>query len=325
MSTQPAEPVSEPRSYRGLAIGGLVALVVVAFGILLLGDNRQSYAIPNGGSVLLLAPAVFLAGIFSFLSPCTLPILPAYFAFTFQAKRERIVVMTIAFFFGLATTIVALGASATALSQLLYSSLSSSGSQIVIPLGFTNITMNSVKDLIQVVGGIVIISFGVMSMFGKGFTGMQFLNQPSASVAGSYLYGATFALGWTACIGPLYGAVLTLLTTQGIAVVQGAVLAFVYALGLGLPLIIVATFFSRLGRGSAFWTFIKGRMWSINLGFTKVELHSTSVLSGLMLVLMGVLLATNQLAALGEWMQRTPMAQWALDLETWAERVFFGR
>ena len=74
--------------------------------------------IPNGqSSLLILAPAAFLAGIFSFLSPCTLPILPAYFAFTFQARRDRVVLMTVAFFLGLATTLVAVGASATALSQ----------------------------------------------------------------------------------------------------------------------------------------------------------------------------------------------------------------
>src|SRR6266852_2339199 len=87
------------------------ALAVGMIAILSIGGSAESAASPNGASLLLLAPAAFLAGIVSFLSPCTLPILPAYFAFTFQARRERVVLMTIAFFLGLATTLVAVGAS----------------------------------------------------------------------------------------------------------------------------------------------------------------------------------------------------------------------
>lgn len=72
----------------------------------------------------------------------------------------------------------------------------------------------------------------------------------------------------------------------GIAVLQGAVLAFVYALGLGSPLILVAAFFSRLGTGSRFWKFMRGRGIELNLGFTTLHLHSTSVASGLLLIVM---------------------------------------
>lgn len=284
-----------------LGLGVVLALGVVAL-LVFGGGASQSAAVPGGSSVLVLAPAAFIAGVFSFLSPCTLPILPAYFAFTFQARRDRVVVMTIAFFLGLATTMVLLGASATALSQLLFRNL----------------------EALTLVGGLVIIVFGVMSLLGKGFGGMQLLDRPTASVAGSYLYGATFALGWTACVGPILGALLTLLATQGAAVAQGAVLAFIYALGLGTPLIIVATFFSRLGKGSRFWQVMRGRGFSVNLGFTTLHLHTTSVISGLLLIAMGVLLATGQLTALSQWSQSTPLAQWAVSLEQWVERVFFG-
>ena len=72
---------------RALLIGLVVALAVGVIGILSLGNSAVS---PSGGSVLVLAPAAFLAGVVSFLSPCTLPILPAYFAFTFQARRDQI-------------------------------------------------------------------------------------------------------------------------------------------------------------------------------------------------------------------------------------------
>ncbi len=289
--------------YRGLLIGRGIALALGAIALLSLRGAAAGLTPAGNGSVLVLVPAAFLAGVFSFLSPCTLPILPAYFAFTFQASRERIVVMTVAFFLGLATTMVVLGASATALSQLLFSHLGA----------------------LTTVGGLVVIAFGIMSMLGKGFSGAQLLNRPTASVAGSYIYGATFALGWTACVGPILGALLTLLATQGIAVLQGAVLAFVYALGLGMPLILMATFFSRLGRGSRFWQFMRGRAIELNLGFTTLHLHTTSLASGLLLVVVGALLASGQLTLLSQWSQQTSMGEWAVSLEQSIDRLFFGK
>lgn len=305
MSIQNTNPVTAPDEsrfpLRALLLGLGIVLALAAIAILGLGST--SMAAPRGVSLLVLAPAAFLAGIFSFLSPCTLPILPAYFAFTFQAQRDRIVLMTVAFFLGLATTMVLLGATATALSQILFRSL----------------------DTLTFVGGLVVIAFGIASMLGKGFTGIKTLSRPSASIAGSYLYGATFALGWTACVGPILGALLTLLATQGVAIVQGAVLSFIYALGLGTPLIIIATFFSRLGAGSPFWKFLRGRGFTLTIAGRQLHLHSTSLISGALLILMGVLLASGQLTALSEWTTRTPLAQWALGLEQWIQQLFFGR
>src|SRR5215213_7738099 len=123
---QPLPEAAPERAFplRALLIGLGLALLVGAVAVLSLRAADADAAIPNGqSSLLVLAPAAFLAGIFSFLSPCTLPILPAYFAFTFQARRDRVVLMTVAFFLGLATTMVVLGASATALSQLLFENL----------------------------------------------------------------------------------------------------------------------------------------------------------------------------------------------------------
>ena len=245
----------------------------------------------------------FLAGLFSFLSPCTLPILPAYFAFTFQAKRERVTIMSIAFFLGLATTIVVLGASATALSRFLFGYLS----------------------LLTSLGGVLIIVFGVMSFFGIGFSGMQLLERPVGGIVGSYLYGATFALGWSACVGPILGALLTMLATQGIAVAQGALLAFVYALGLGTPLIIISTYFSRLGNGSKFWQVIKGKAYFVTIGGRELMLHTTSMASGVLLVLMGLLLATGNLATIGEWSRQSALSEYSLQFESWLQSLISGR
>lgn len=309
MSVRDVKPVvtapDAPRPFplRALLIGCVAALIVGGLAILGLSSPSDGVVQTGGGSILVFAPAAFLAGVVSFLSPCTLPILPAYFAFTFQARRERVVLMTIAFFLGLATTMVVLGASATALSQVLFRNLRE----------------------ITVIGGLIVIVFGVMSLLGKGFTGVKMLDRPTASVAGSYLYGATFALGWTACVGPILGALLTLLATQGLPVLQGGVLAFIYALGLGTPLIVIAAFFSRLGGGSRFWQIARGRGVEVELGFTTLHLHTTSIASGVLLIAMGLLLATGQLTALSQWTQQTPLAQWAAGLEQGIEQLVIGR
>ena len=92
----------------------------------------------------------------------------------------------------------------------------------------------SIATTFLVTGG----TFGVMSIFGFGFTGVQFQNRPEATVIGSYVYGATFSLGWSACVGPILGGILTLLATQGMGILQGVFLAFIYAMGLGLPLLL---------------------------------------------------------------------------------------
>jgi cytochrome c-type biogenesis protein len=208
--------------------------------------------------------------------------------------------MTVAFFLGLATTMVILGASATALSTLVF----------------------DYRDQLTFWGGLIVIGLGVMSLLGKGFSGLQLQERPAVGAAGSYLYGATFALGWTACVGPILGALLTLLAAQGVAILQGAVLAFVYALGLGLPLILVASFFSRLGTGSPFWRFMRGKGFEVNLGFTTLYLHSTSIISGVLLIVMGYMLASGQLEAISQFSQQTPLAQWVAGLEARIQELF---
>lgn len=281
--------------------GGLLTLLIVLVVALALGVGTAAQT--GYGNLLALLPAAFLAGMLSFAAPCTLPLLPAYFAYTFQARGQNVALMTVAFFGGLATTLTLLGATATALSRLL----------------------QEYARQIAIVGGVIVIGFGLLSLLGKGFAGPQMQGRPAATLVGSYLYGATFALGWTACVGPILGALLTLLATQGIAIVQGAVLAFIYALGLGMPLILMATFFSRLGSGSRFWKIMRGRGVEVNLGFTTLYLHSTSIASGALLVVVGVLLASGQLTLLSQWSQSTRMGEWAVGLEQGIERLFFGR
>ena len=93
----------------------------------------------------------------------------------------------------------------------------------------------------------------------------------------------------------------------------------------GTPLIVIAAFFSRLGGGSRFWQIARGRGVVLELGFTTLHLHTTSVLSGLLLVGVGVLLASGQLTLLSQWSQQTRMGEWAVNLEQGIETLFFGR
>lgn len=291
---------------RGTAIMIAVALLVITVGLLSLNPGTNDIVVSattGGASLIILAPAAFLAGMLSFLSPCCLPVLSAYAAYSAQVARERLVVTTLAFFAGVATTMVVLGATATALSRVLFQYL----------------------PALTTVGGLAIIGFGVMSLLGRGFAGVQVGRRPGVGASGAYLYGATFALGWTACVGPILGALLTLLATQGLAVIQGALLAFIYALGLGTPLILLASFLSQRDRNSRLWKVMRGRGFSLRLGGAELHLHTTSLASGLLLIMVGVLLATGQLAVFSRWAVQMPLTQWVLQAEEVLRRLILGR
>lgn len=200
---------------------------------LVFGVQKQPFAT--------LAVLAFLGGLLSFASPCTLPILTAYFAFAFQSDRQRIAANTLAFMLGLATTFSLLGATGFALGRVLGQN----------------------QGFIMLVGGAAIVIFGVMSLLGRGFTGATGLSaqERSPDMRGSYLFGLTFAIGWSACVGPILGVILTL-ALQTATVWHGMMLLFIFTLGLGLPLLIVSTFFGRMSRQSTFWRLMRGKGWS---------------------------------------------------------------
>ncbi|MBE0698881.1 MAG: cytochrome c biogenesis protein CcdA, partial [Anaerolineaceae bacterium] len=109
--------------------------------------------------------------------------------------------------------------------------------------------------------------------------------------------------------------ILTMLATQGAGILQGAFLAFIYSLGLGLPLLLVATFFSRLGTGTRFWQFLRGKGFTINLMGRELFLHSTSILSGLLLIVMGALLASGRLTVITQIAATSNFSTWVVDVE----------
>jgi len=238
---------------RILLIGGLVIIAgLVIYGIVS-GPTTSGADVSGLGSqsLTVLILLAFVGGVVSFVSPCTLPILPAYFAFATQSGRSRIALNTVAFMFGVATMFSLLGASASALGILIIQR----------------------QELLLIIGGSIVMVFGIMSLLGKGFTGMGRKESaaPSTGPGGSYVFGLTFSLGWSSCVGPILGVVLTLAASTG-SVARGMMLLFVYAIGLGLPLIIVSTFFGRASRKSLFWRVLRGKGWFWNTSLIIVGL-----------------------------------------------------
>ena len=233
------------------------------------GSNpfQPKSSLPQSG-ILVLILISFLAGLFSFLSPCTLPILPAYFAVTAQAERKNMSMMSVAFFIGLATLFVLMGASASVIGSLLRDYLFE----------------------ITKIGGILVMLFGVLTLFGMGFSGASFRQHPGSSFFGFFLFGATFALGWTPCVGPILSGILILAASDK-TMLQAMSLLFAYAVGLGFPLILIATFFSHLKKDGLFWKILRGKAWDIHIGSKTIALHTTNVFSGLLLIFLGVVLA----------------------------------
>jgi len=232
---------------------------------------KPENTLPQAG-LLALSILSFLAGLLSFLSPCTLPILPAYFAVTAQASRARMTVNSFAFFCGLAALFVLMGASASFLGSLL----------------------RDYQFSLTAWGGGLVVIFGVMTLCGKGFSGATFQSAPTKTLVGYFLFGATFALGWTPCIGPILSGIMLLAASEK-HVLQGMTLLFFFAMGLGLPLIVFSAFFSHLKKDGWFWRLMRGKGWNLKLGNHHILLHSTNVFSGVLLIVLGAALALDYL------------------------------
>ncbi|MBC8500205.1 MAG: DUF255 domain-containing protein [Nanoarchaeota archaeon] len=226
---------------------------------------------------IVLAILAFAAGILSFLSPCCLPVLSAYFAHNVNANKGEILKNTAFFFFGLAIVFSIFGMGATLVGNLFRENR----------LVFTQ------------VAGAVIIVFGVLEIFGKGFSGLQInLKRNKKTPLGSFLFGGVFAIGWSACIGPILASLLLLSATTGTAF-KGSGLLFIYALGLAIPLILVSLYFDRI-KNKRFWRILKGRTIKFKILGKQVKVHSTYLISGLILIIIGVLIFNDYLYRLNQ-------------------------
>lgn len=235
----------------------------------------------------------FSAGFLSFISPCVLPLVPSFVTYitglTFEditsAKekpRVRYITITnsLAFIGGFSSVFVLLGASAT----------------------FIGGVFLAYQDLIQKIGGILIVLFGLYIM---GILKLNFLssekrfhieNKP-AGLIGSFFVGMAFAAGWTPCVGPILGSILLYASTTG-SVAKGMGLLAVYSLGLGLPLFISALAINTFL--SAFKVITRHMRW-------------ITIVSGAFLIIVGILIFTGSFTFLTAWFQQHGIG-WSVEL-----------
>ncbi|MBB4892223.1 cytochrome c biogenesis protein CcdA [Streptomyces olivoverticillatus] len=206
--------------------------------------------------------AAFLGGALALVSPCSALLLPAFFAYSL-ASPGKLLARTGVFYLGLATTLVPLGAASTAASRL----------------------FNGHRELLVAVGGWTVIALGAAQIVGLGFASKK--AQAAAgritprTAASTFLLGCVYGLAGF-CAGPILGAVLTVTAVSGNAVYGASMLA-VYALGMALPLFVLALFWDRFGLGGRRW--LRGR----ELRMGRLRLHTTSLVSGLFFIGIGVL------------------------------------
>ena len=224
--------------------------------------------------------AAFVAGLLSFLSPCVLPLVPGYVSLISGATVEdlqssdrrllrTVMLHSVTFVLGFSVVFIALGAVATSVGQF----------------------ANQYHALLtKIAGGVVII-------FGLHLTGLMKIKalyadkrlhnvKGSSSVAGSFLVGFAFAFGWTPCIGPILAAILVLAETQD-TVLKGILLLAIYSLGLAVPFLLTSL---GVDRFLAFY------------GRFRQHLHTVEVISGVLLIAVGMLIFLNNLKLLSGYL-----------------------
>jgi cytochrome c-type biogenesis protein len=239
--------------------------------------------------------AAFGAGILSFISPCVLPLIPGYLSYvsglsleelrggpatagaagvavatvTPAAVRRRVVLASLAFILGFSIVFVSLGASASAIGQFLMSRLT----------------------VLNRVAGAIIIIFGLHTM---GVFRIEWLYQEKrvqtntrpAGFIGAMLVGIAFAFGWTPCIGPILAGILAVAAAQD-TVGDGVRLLSAYSIGLGVPFLATSLAIDRF-----FAAFARIRR----------HYHKIEVVSGVLLIAIGLLIFTNRFTILAQWL-----------------------
>ena len=215
------------------------------------------------------------AGLISFLSPCVLPLIPGYISYISGSSINELVEKKniklfpiILFTVGFSIVFIIFGAASTYLGQVLL--------------------QNSYK--LRVAAGLVIV---ILSLHIIGLINLKFLNYEkriqtniNINFFSPILIGMAFAFGWTPCIGPILGSILILAATEE-SINKGLLLLFFYSLGLALPFILSGYLIQK------FLIFSKNFKKNINL---------VSKIGGIILLITGILILTNQLQALGYYL-----------------------
>ena len=214
----------------------------------------------------------FGAGLVSFLSPCVLPLIPGYISYIsgqslqniLETKKINLFSLTL-FCLGFSSVFVILGASASFLGQALLQN----------------------SELLRIIAGIIIIIFSLQLI---GLINIPYLNfekridaKESRNFLFPYVIGLAFGFGWTPCIGPILGSILALASIEE-TLTRAVLLLIFYSLGLAIPFVLSGYLIQR------FLLFSKNFKKNINL---------ISKSGGLILLVTGILILTNQLQAIG--------------------------
>lgn len=223
------------------------------------------------------------AGLLTFVSPCVLPLLPAYLAYITGLSvgelagegartariRLRVLGRSLAFVVGLALVFTLFGASASAVG---------------------NVLLRHQTVFLQVAGALVVVAglhlAGLLRIPWFDAERRVGFGRARAGYAGAFLMGAAFGAGWTPCIGPFLAGLLALASRER-TVWQGMLLLFVYALGLGVPFVAAA-----LATGQA----------ASALHGVRAHLGAVKIVSGGLVVAMGLLIFTDRLSIISGWL-----------------------
>jgi len=219
----------------------------------------------------------FGAGLISFLSPCVLPLIPGYISFISGQSLQEILeskkinfLPLVLFCLGFSTVFIILGASASYLGQTLLQN----------------------SDALRVIAGVIIIIFSLQLI---GLINISYLNfekrfeaKRSQNILFPYLIGLAFGFGWTPCIGPILGSILALASIED-TLSRAIILLGFYSLGLAIPFILSGYLIQK------FLIFSKNFKKNINL---------ISKIGGIILLITGILILTNQLQTIGFYILR---------------------
>ncbi len=167
----------------------------------------------------------FLAGITTILSPCILPLIPAYFAVTFKERERKTLALSL-FFIGFTTVFILMGLLATL-----------TGKALIMVFG-------GIDGLVPA-AGLFLIFFGGLMILGKGFAGLSVRHKFGKGTFALLASGAAFAIGWTACIGPILSGVILM---AGVIenYTRAVLLMLFYSLGIFVPLFILSFFQDKI-------------------------------------------------------------------------------
>ena len=205
---------------------------------------------------------VFLAGIASIFSPCILPLLPAFFAYTFKEKTN-ITKMTLIFFMGFSISFMLLGLASVTIFQT------------ALILAQDNL------GLIIRIFGLIMIGFGIMAFAGFGFSGFTSNKKFKNDTVGIFIYGILFAFGWSACLGPILAGILLMVSVFNNYFTAVYLMLF-YSLGVFVPLLLLSIFFDKT-------KLFRSKILERDISIGRFKTHISKFISGILFIFTGLI------------------------------------